>query len=198
MEGHGQKPSALRASASYHKQYRYPSFAGSPGKWDVKGFLSREKASLFTSIDAWSGDGGHRNGISPKFDAPAGRCSKAAKVTQESDRGPAAGGPERAGRLIPFGNIPFSPSHVCSVSHLRPKAGGEWMCFRFFPIFLMAARWWPEAASAVHWGTAGRRARRPACRPCRRWPMRGGATACRRTGRPAAATRVKRSSTAWA
>ncbi len=57
--------------------------------------------------------------------------SKAAKVTQESDRGPAAGGPERAGRLIPFGNIPFSPSHVCSVSHLRPKAGGEWMSFRF-------------------------------------------------------------------
>ena len=98
-------------------------------KW--VGFLSREKASLFTSIDAWSGDGGHRNGISPKFDAPAGRCSKAAKVTQESDRGPAAGGPERAGRLIPFGNIPFSPSHVCSVSHLRPKAGGEWMSFRF-------------------------------------------------------------------
>ena len=25
------------------------------------------------------------------------------------DRGAAAGGPERAGHLIPFGNIPFSP-----------------------------------------------------------------------------------------
>ena len=60
-----------------------------------------------------------------------GAVPKAAKATQESDRGPAAGGPERAGRLIPFGNIPFCPSHVRSVSHLRPKAGGDWMSFRF-------------------------------------------------------------------
>ena len=39
--------------------------------------------------------------------------------------------PREKALRIPFPAFLFGPSHVCSVSHLRPKAGGEWMSFRF-------------------------------------------------------------------
>ena len=38
--------------------------------------------------------------------------------------------PREKALRIPFPAFLFGPSHVCSVSHLRPKAGGEWMSFR--------------------------------------------------------------------